>query len=101
MTAWRGSTRRYRLPPDWKKRRQVVLARDGYRCTWVENGVRCPRPATDVDHIRPGDDHSLTNLRSLCRQHHLSKSGREGRAAHRPRPSRLRPQPPHPGLIEP
>lgn len=34
--------------------------------------------ATDVDHIRPGDDHSYANLRALCSWHHQKKSSSEG-----------------------
>lgn len=44
----------------------------------------CNAPATDVDHIHPGDNHDLTNLRAICRPCHSYKSGREGRAARRP-----------------
>ena len=43
--------------------------------------TKCLRPATDVDHIRAGDDHSEDNLRALCSWHHLKKSSAEGNAA--------------------
>lgn len=39
---------------------------------------RCTEPATDVDHIRRGDDHREENLRSLCSWHHNRKSSQEG-----------------------
>ncbi|KOV10358.1 HNH endonuclease [Streptomyces sp. XY431] len=97
--AWSGSTRRERLPSDWPTRRQVVLRRDAWRCVAVtRDGDRCTEAATDVDHIRPGDDHSLDNLQALCRWHHGRKSAYEGvtaRAA-RPRPGRARPVGRHP-----
>ncbi|RCV53481.1 HNH endonuclease [Marinitenerispora sediminis] len=99
MTAWAGSDRRRRLPANWPALRRLVLERDGHRCTWTEHGQRCPQPATDVDHIWPGDDHSPANLRSLCRGHHQAKSSAEGgRAASAKRPKRNREPEPHPGV---
>jgi 5-methylcytosine-specific restriction endonuclease McrA len=48
-------------------------------CQWkFEDETLCLDRATDVDHIVPGDDHSLTNLRSLCGRHHRFKSSQEG-----------------------
>ena len=99
MPGWRGSTRKARLPRDWSTRRRAVLARDGGVCQWprADGGV-CGAPATDVDHVQPGDDHSLANLRALCRWHHQRKSGSEGgRALWRRAPSRRRPSEPPPG----
>lgn len=99
-SGWIGSTRRARLPRDWSARRARVLRRDGYRCTAADYGERCPEPATDVDHIEPGDDHSEANLASLCGWHHARKSAREGAAAaHANRAQRVRPPEPHPGAI--
>lgn len=72
---WEGSDRKSRLPDDWAKRRIRVLRRDGYRCH------ECGAPANQVDHIIPGDDHDLDNLRALCRRHHALKSSAEGNAA--------------------
>ena len=97
---WAGA-RKKRLPPDWEARRSRVLARDGYQCTHtrVDTGARCVEPASDVDHIVPGDDHSLSNLRALCRWHHARKSSAEGAAARRPRARKRRPQDKHPGLL--
>nr|BFF26851.1 hypothetical protein GCM10025732_48160 [Glycomyces mayteni] len=76
------------LPPDWGHIRLVALERDGYRCTWFPGGsvqghdykesythpYRCPNKATDVDHIDSNTNHSINNLRSLCKQHHSSKT---------------------------
>jgi 5-methylcytosine-specific restriction protein A len=83
MPQWSGSDRRERLPDNWSAIRRRVLRRDGYQCTArdLTTGVRCAEPATDVDHIVPGDDHRETNLRSLCGWHHRRKSSSEGGAA--------------------
>lgn len=82
MAGWAGSDRRSRLPNDWPKRRNQVLKRDGKRCTHLDDrGIRCPEIATEVDHIVAGDNHDLSNLRSLCTYHHLKKSGSEGGSA--------------------
>jgi 5-methylcytosine-specific restriction protein A len=91
--AWAGSTRRERLPLDWRTRRAAVLARDRWLCQWVrvDTGTLCGMPATDVDHIIPGDDHDPSNLQALCRHHHARKSAREGGlASHTNRPTRGR-----------
>jgi 5-methylcytosine-specific restriction protein A len=104
MPRWEGSDRRTRLPPDWPKIRRRVLRRDQHRCTARDaDNVRCPQPATDVDHIRAGDDHRDANLTSLCGWHHQRKSSREGaaaRAAQRRRNDRrYRRSEEHPGLV--
>ncbi|GIJ50016.1 hypothetical protein Val02_69020 [Virgisporangium aliadipatigenens] len=102
MTSWEGSTRRERLPDDWTVRRAHTLVRDGYRCTAVlaPHGKRCDQAATDVDHIRPGDDHDEANLTALCKWHHSRKSAAEGgRAAAAVRAPRHRPPEPHPGEL--
>lgn len=79
-----GSRRTAPLPPNWLQLRAQVLARDGYRCVWVDDtsGLRCPQRATDVDHIGKNEDHSMANLRSLCRGHHAARTARQaGRAS--------------------
>lgn len=98
---WADSTRRQELPSDWPDRRETALQRDGYRCTQPlrDGGGRCPAPATDVDHIKHGNDHSLANLASLCSWHHNQKSAREGQAARTPPPPLRRPPERHPGLL--
>lgn len=79
MSGWTDSNRRGRLPANWPAIREKVLERDGRRCTWrYTDGSRCKEPATDVDHRRRGDNHSMANLRSLCGWHHDKKSAREG-----------------------
>ena len=47
----------------------------------LDSGDLCGAYATDVDHIKNGDDHRDENLRSLCGQHHREKSSREGAEA--------------------
>lgn len=98
--AWSTSNRRERLPADWHSRRARVLRRDSYRCQALDSlGAKCGEPATDVDHINPGDDHSYANLQALCRWHHARKSSAEGAAARRPRPTQRREPERHPGVI--
>ncbi|OPC84232.1 hypothetical protein B4N89_27825 [Embleya scabrispora] len=93
--AWVGSNRRNRLPTDWAARCAAVYARDGHTCHV------CGRDGADqIDHIRPGDDHSLTNLAPIhddpC---HRAKSSREGiRAAAARRALGRHPEEPHPGI---
>jgi 5-methylcytosine-specific restriction endonuclease McrA len=99
--AWAGSDRKGRLPADWGRLRQVVLTRCGLRCEWVEDGFRCPSPATDVDHIVPGDDHRPGNLQGLCNPHHLIKTARDTNAKRaETRKLRRLPEEPQPGLIK-
>ncbi|QEQ94034.1 HNH endonuclease [Streptomyces phage Saftant] len=104
MAGWQGSDRRLRLPPDWPKIRARILRRDGHRCTHRDDyGTRCSELATDVDHIKPGDDHSESNLRSLCSWHHGKKSGAEGGTAARKnwrrQDRKFRRTEDHPGLL--
>lgn len=98
--AWEGSDRRVRLPADWPAIRARRLALDGHRCTWTDNGIRCPNVATEVDHrTAKADDHRIKALRSLCHDHHAKKSAGEGVAARAARRARLRlPADDHPGL---
>ena len=103
VVAWDSSDRRRRLPPDWEALRRAALIRDDGECQWVEGGVLCLRPATDVDHVQPSGPDVLTNLQSLCGEHHARKSGREGNAAMRAKrrqiSERLRKPPEkHPGM---
>lgn len=95
---WEGSTRRATLPPNWASIRRAVLTRDGHACTWTDEGRRCGAAANQVDHIDRPDDHTLANLRALCRWHHDRRSSAQGNAARR-RPTNRRPKDPHPGLL--
>lgn len=101
MPQWKGSNRKSRLPADWDRLRVPVLKRCNYRCEWVEDGIRCHLPATDVDHIIPGDDSRPANLQGLCNPHHLIKTGREARALQLERKKLLRlPEEKQPGIIK-
>lgn len=101
---WAGSDRSSRLPADWAKIRQAIGERDGWRCQWFDQGKKCGRPGNEVDHRRPGDDHSPGNLRVLCSWHHGRKSGREGAQALAAKRKQIdkkfrRPAEKHPGLL--
>lgn len=95
---WTGSDRSDRLPENWNSIRARVLVRDKYRCKLRLDD--CLIQAREVDHIIPGDDHSLTNLRAVCSKCHARKSSQEGHdaKAHR-KQLRLRPREAHPGVI--
>lgn len=96
---WESSDRKAELPSDWTTRRVRVLRRDGYRCQAVDSvGVMCGAHANQVDHIKPGPDHSLENLQALCRWHHARKSAGEGVAARRPRARQSRDPEVHPAF---
>jgi 5-methylcytosine-specific restriction endonuclease McrA len=98
---WDGSDRRSRLPENWPALVAQVKAKALGRCqARLPSGVRCPRKGTDVDHIIPGDDHSLKNLRLLCPYHHDKKSSKEGREAQNAiKRSKYRPREDHPGQL--
>lgn len=102
--SWSNSTRRQRLPADWNTIRRKVLKRDGYMCQQeLPDKTLCLDSATDVDHIRRGDDHSLSNLRAMCRMHHARKSAGEGgqamQAKRRQNAKKLKRVEGHPGLL--
>lgn len=106
MTGWQGSNRRSELPPDWARTRKRILRRDSHECQWViEDHGKCLRPANEVDHRKPGGDHSDANLRALCTWHHQKKSSREGAAAsaiqRRVIKNKFRRSEPHPGTLKP
>lgn len=95
------SARTSPLPKGWQSTiRPGILKRDGHACTWMDGGIRCNQPATDVDHIGDPTDHSDANLRSLCGPHHRRRSSSQGgAAAAAKRIPRTRPSEKHPGLI--
>jgi len=95
--SWNSSNRVGELPSNWAALRRTILSRDGRICQLQYEG--CSLRATEVDHIRPGDDHSLTNLQAVCTACHSIKSSQEG-LRERLRRKRLtkRPREQHPGL---
>lgn len=74
-TPWAGSTRAARLPTNWKRTTKRILTRDHHRC------YLCGAPATQVDHLEPGDNHDPANLAAICTTCHARKSSAEGRTA--------------------
>lgn len=96
--AWSTSDRSSRLPRNWAVLRRRVLSLANHTCE------KCRAPATEVDHINAGDDHSLINLQALCATCHQRKSIAEGHAANRRKQAELRaltkrPQETHPGTL--
>ena len=78
MARWKGSTRKQRLPSNWRAIRKRILERDGFRCQHVLGaGRRCGEPANQVDHIIPSGSDDDSNLQSLCETHHLWKTGQD------------------------
>lgn len=97
------SRRTVPLPPGWGAIRASVLVRDPV-CRWgtlpedmAEPGM-CRERSVDADHIGDPSDHRLEKLRGLCTRHHAIRTGRQGAAVwNAQRPTRKRPQEPHPG----
>jgi hypothetical protein len=84
--AWRNTDRKATLPRDWKRIREFVLLRDGYRCRCPGCGrclgSPCMRRARSVDHIGDRNDHGSVNLRAMCDgagSCHALRSSQQGR----------------------
>ena len=63
------------LPANWKFLRQLALERDGFACVQCGSHARL-----EVDHKVPiaiGGWHELSNLQTLCRHCHITKTKRE------------------------
>ncbi|WP_136314327.1 HNH endonuclease [Actinomyces procaprae] len=97
---WSTSNRRQRLPRNWPQIRAQVLARAHGQCQAINHAPGCDGHATDIDHITPGDNHTLNNLQALSAACHLAKTARETAARNHAR-ARLRQHPDekHPGEI--
>lgn len=92
---WNGSQRVHRLPMNWPAIRHAVFATYGTTCHL------CGLSGADtVDHVEPGDDHSLANLRPAhenpCHRQKSAQEGVQARAARRE--SLKHPTERHPGL---
>lgn len=98
---WETSTRRSRLPPDWRTViRPAVKQRARGLCEATEHARGCNGTGTDADHITPGDDHTMDNLQWLSRPCHDAKTALETAARNAARASmRQRPPERHPGAI--
>ena len=99
--AWATSDRKSRLPANWPSLRAAVFERCKGRCEVLKkDGSRCYDRATECDHIKAGDDHSLENLRGICKWHHARKSAQEGVDAKRALNEILYRKPEiHPGIL--
>lgn len=90
--AWDSNHKRMKeLPRDWPARRKAVIQRDRGLC------VLCGSKGTDVDHIVRGMDHSLANLRLLCRSCHMKRTGSDGGRTKRSPKRKWKREEPHPG----
>lgn len=82
--------------------RRQILDRDHHACQLHYPG--CTGTATEADHIVPhaegGTDHP-DNGQAVCPTCHTTKTRREQARGRARRPTRRRPEPPHPGLIDP
>ena len=113
---WTTSNRRQRLPTNWNKLRNKVLAKANYKCAGLDPDTTpppssreavegchrwhhpaCDMRATDVDHIDAGDNHEISNLQALSHACHTAKTAHENAAAKaRIRAAATRERPPHP-----
>lgn len=89
--------RRSPLPTDWPRRRARILKRDP-DCQLRYDG--CTTTSTEVDHIDQDDDHTDTNLRGVCHPCHAQRTERQRLDSLGIGPSRRRPKPNHPGLLD-
>jgi 5-methylcytosine-specific restriction enzyme A len=97
---WANSDRAERLPPNWRSE----IRAEAFR-VYGDICHLCGLPGADeVDHVNPGDDHSIENTKPVhgrgttqnCHQRKSSSEG--GRAAQAKKPKRKRLDEPHPGL---
>ena len=68
---------------EYKRWRESVIARAGFRCEWVECGVRCSKGRPHrlfADHIKElrdgGEPFDPYNGQCLCGRHHSLKTAR-------------------------
>ena len=75
----RGSASKRGYGHLWRKLRKTILQRDDYLCVACKQAGRLT-PATDVDHIiskAKGGTDDPSNLQSLCRSCHQTKTANE------------------------
>lgn len=75
----------------------AVLRRDAYVCKWPKDGMDC-YGRMEVDHIGDHNDHTLSNLRTLCYGHHKLRTRMQLQQARGITSRSLRPKGKHPGL---
>ena len=56
----------------WRRTRDRVFRRDGRACSVPG----CPGVRLEVDHVDPFGTDDLSNLRVLCRDHHIKRHAR-------------------------
>jgi 5-methylcytosine-specific restriction endonuclease McrA len=79
---------------EWRRKRQVQLERDRYRCQLQLEG--CIGRATEVDHILGVDaDPGHNHLRSVCASCHRQRTAQQGGGFRSNPGSRRAPDPPH------
>jgi 5-methylcytosine-specific restriction protein A len=69
---WASAKDKHPLPTNWVSLRLAVAMRDGKRCA-----VCGSKDSLELDHIRErsdGGSNDLSNLRFLCKKHHLEKT---------------------------
>jgi hypothetical protein len=94
-----GSRRRLPLPKGWGAIRRRAFAYWGTRCLLAYPG--CTVIATEVDHVGHPNDHSLANLRPVCKKCHATKTAKDANRIRRDQyPPKSRPSETHPGSIE-
>lgn len=99
--SWSTSTRRARLPSDWAKRRAKVKHRAKGQCQATTHEPECDGMGNECDHIKPGDDHRLSNLQWLSGPCHAAKTQREAqKALSGAREAAKLPRETHPGAME-
>jgi len=97
--AWQTSNRASRLPKNWADIRRGILEQAHHQCQAPTHHPRCTGVATDVDHIKPGDDHTPANLQALSKECHDAKTARETAARNRARSAQRVRIDPHPGQL--
>src|SRR5690606_21515539 len=91
---WQSSRRSRELPKNWAVLRTRVIKRDGSVCKECKTYTKNP----DVDHIVPGDNHSLSKLQGHCQECRKKRPAAEAAAARRRmRARRARPREGRPG----
>lgn len=95
---WSSSNRRQELPPDWEENYRLPTLREAKGMCQIRL-PGCLGKATEVDHIRRGNDHSRGNRRAACSFCHGKKSSAEGVAQRRKlKALKKRPAERHPGI---
>lgn len=74
---FQGSARNINRPKDWRKRRSLILRRDGFAC--VLCGSSGPLEVDHILSVARGGSWELANLQALCAVCHKAKTIAENR----------------------